>query len=34
VDPELAVATLGSVLKYREDAERARGSLVAALREG
>jgi MoxR-like ATPase len=25
VDAELAVATLGSVLKYREDAERARG---------
>jgi MoxR-like ATPase len=34
VDPELAVATLGSVLKYREDAERARGLLVTALREG
>ncbi|WUV92955.1 MoxR family ATPase [Streptomyces canus] len=32
VDAELAVATLGSVLKYREDAERARGLLPAALR--
>ncbi|MFE2216863.1 AAA family ATPase [Streptomyces canus] len=31
VDAELAVATLGSVLKYREDAERARGLLPAAL---
>ncbi|MFI6435899.1 AAA family ATPase [Streptomyces sp. NPDC050759] len=30
VDAELAVATLGSVLKYREDAERARGLLPAA----
>ncbi|MEU9170468.1 MoxR family ATPase [Streptomyces sp. NPDC048420] len=34
VDTELAVATLGSVLKYREDAERARGSLLTALRDG
>lgn len=32
VDTELALATLGSVLKYREDAERARGLLPAALR--
>lgn len=32
VDAELALATLGSVLKYREDAERARGLLPAALR--
>jgi MoxR-like ATPase len=31
VDAELAMATLGSVLKYREDAERARGLLPAAL---
>ncbi|MFG2729363.1 AAA family ATPase [Streptomyces canus] len=31
VDAELAIATLGSVLKYREDAERARGLLPAAL---
>ncbi|WP_280860791.1 MoxR family ATPase [Streptomyces sp. SAI-144] len=31
VDTELAMATLGSVLKYREDAERARGLLPAAL---
>ncbi|WP_326660800.1 MoxR family ATPase [Streptomyces canus] len=31
VDAELAVATLGSVLKYREDAERARGLLPTAL---
>ncbi|MFJ9009607.1 AAA family ATPase [Streptomyces canus] len=31
VDAELVVATLGSVLKYREDAERARGLLPAAL---
>lgn len=33
VDAELALATLGSVLKYREDAERARGSLPAALKD-
>ncbi|MEU0409590.1 MoxR family ATPase [Streptomyces griseorubiginosus] len=33
VDAELALATLGSVLKYREDAERARGSLLAALKD-
>ncbi|MER5899733.1 AAA family ATPase [Streptomyces mirabilis] len=36
VDAELAVATLGSVLKYREDAERARGldlSAILAARE-
>ncbi|MDT0478752.1 AAA family ATPase [Streptomyces doebereineriae] len=32
VDAELGLATLGSVLKYREDAERARGLLPAALR--
>ncbi|MHB9857276.1 AAA family ATPase [Streptomyces sp. YIM S03343] len=31
VDAELAVATLGSVLKYREDAERARGMDLAAV---
>ncbi|WP_307519044.1 AAA family ATPase [Streptomyces umbrinus] len=31
VDAELAVATLGSVLKYREDLERARGLDLAAL---
>jgi MoxR-like ATPase len=31
VDAELAVATLGSVLKYREDMERARGLDLAAL---
>lgn len=31
VDAELAVATLGSVLKYREDAERARGLDLAAI---
>jgi MoxR-like ATPase len=31
VDAELAVATLGSVLKYREDAERARGLDLAAV---
>ncbi|MFC8427785.1 AAA family ATPase [Streptomyces sp. NPDC057253] len=34
VDAELALATLGSVLKYREDAERARGPLLTALRDG
>ncbi|MFF7275374.1 MoxR family ATPase [Streptomyces griseorubiginosus] len=33
VDAELALATLGSVLKYREDAERARGALPAALKD-
>ncbi|MEU0941603.1 MoxR family ATPase [Streptomyces canus] len=33
VDAEPAMATLGSVLKYREDAERARGPLLAALRD-
>jgi MoxR-like ATPase len=36
VDAELAVVTLGSVLKYREDAERARGldlSAILAARE-
>jgi len=33
VDMELAVATLGSLLKYREDAERARGSLLTALQD-
>lgn len=36
VDAELAVATLGSVLKYREDTERARGldlSAILAARE-
>ena len=31
VDAELAVATLGSVLKYREDAERARGLDLTAI---
>jgi MoxR-like ATPase len=31
VDAELAVATLGSVLKYREDAERARGLDLSAI---
>jgi len=31
VDAELAVATLGSVLKYREDAERAKGLDLAAV---
>jgi MoxR-like ATPase len=31
VDAELAVATLGSVLKYREDTERARGLDLAAI---
>jgi MoxR-like ATPase len=31
VDAELAVATLGSVLKYREDVEKARGLDLAAL---
>lgn len=31
VDAELAVATLGSVLKYREDAERARGMDLTAV---
>ncbi|TQJ91951.1 MoxR family ATPase [Streptomyces sp. SLBN-31] len=31
VDAELAVATLGSVLKYREDADRARGLDLAAV---
>ncbi|MFJ3553638.1 MULTISPECIES: AAA family ATPase [Streptomyces] len=34
VDPALAVATLGSVLKYREDAERARGLDFGAVLEG
>ncbi|WP_343243897.1 MoxR family ATPase [Streptomyces sp. SID13726] len=34
VDAELAVATLGSVLKYREDAERARGLDLAAVLAG
>ncbi|MFE3031956.1 AAA family ATPase [Streptomyces canus] len=33
VDAELALATLGSVLKYREDAERAREPLLTALRD-
>jgi len=31
VDAELAVATLGSVLKYREDTDRARGLDLAAV---
>ena len=31
VDADLAAATLGSVLKYREDAERARGLDLAAV---
>ncbi|MET7698144.1 MoxR family ATPase [Streptomyces sp. NPDC005485] len=31
LDAELAVATLGSVLKYREDAERARGLDLSAI---
>ncbi|SCD60281.1 MoxR-like ATPase [Streptomyces sp. di188] len=34
VDPSLATATLGSVLKYREDAERARGLDFTALLTG
>ncbi|MEV7407494.1 MoxR family ATPase [Streptomyces althioticus] len=34
VDPSLATATLGSVLKYREDAERARGLDFAAVLAG
>ncbi|MDT0406716.1 MoxR family ATPase [Streptomyces sp. DSM 41635] len=34
VDPALAVATLGSVLKYREDAERARGLDFGAVLAG
>jgi hypothetical protein len=34
VDAELAVATLGSVLKYREDTERARGLDFAAVLAG
>jgi MoxR-like ATPase len=31
VDPELAAATLGAVLKYREDADRVRATGLAAL---
>ncbi len=34
VDPDLAAATLGAVLKYREDAERVRAVGVAALLGG
>jgi MoxR-like ATPase len=34
VDPEVAAATLGAVLKYREDAERVRAAGVAALLGG
>jgi MoxR-like ATPase len=34
LDPELAAATLGAVLKYREDADRVRNTGVAALLGG
>jgi hypothetical protein len=33
MDPEVAAATLGAVLKYREDADRVRATGVAALLE-